>query len=463
MPAETLVVSRRAARRFLIRRTGLGRAAGEPARWPAPGDTIVAVRTMEYVQVDPMSVLGRSQDLVLGARVGGYTPETLDHFLYDERRLVEVLAFDRCIVPVEDYPLFRLRFREVERRERPGLEALEPVMRDVLARIQAEGPLSSLDFEGGPKISGWWDAEGEARTKAARQALEWLWHFGRLAISRREGLRRYFDLPERVFGEKLLAEADRLAGGDLATERRTLRDGLVRKYLRAMGLASPRRLHFGFLKHTAAERKAVVEEFLEAGKIVPVRVEGSPETYYAPAAEAADLAAAGAWEPAPEVHFLAPLDNLIWDRERLADVFGFAYTWEAYVPPAKRRYCPYTCPILWGDRLVGRVDARLERAKTKRGEAPEREVGPEAEPRTTLVVNGLWWEEERGESGGAGTDCRARGERPSADELRAALEDWAASLGASAVADPGRVLPGPAAHTRKAKGHPRSRGRPRPR
>ncbi len=406
---DTLTVSRRAARRFLVRRSGLGRGAAEMRRWPVPGDTLAAVKALEYVQVDPMSVLSRSQDLVLGARVGGYRPEVLDDLLYGRRSLVEVVAFDRCIVPVEDFPLFLLRFREIERRDRPGLAALEPVMKDVLARVRADGPLSSLDFEDDRKVSGWWDADGEAKTKAVRQALEWLWHFGRLVISRREGLRRYFDLPERVLGEGVLAEADRLAG-EAGAEREVLRAGLARKYVRAMGLSNARRFHFGFLKQSAAERQALVEKLLEAREVLPVAVEGSSATYYVPAVEAGDLQAAEKWEPAPEVRILGPLDNLIWDRERLVDLWGFDYTWEAYVPPAKRKYGPYTCPILWGDRLVGRVDARVARSRNRP---------------SVLVVNGLWWE---------GVD------RPPRSELVSALERLAGIAGAAEVADPNEAL-----------------------
>jgi len=135
-------------------------------------------------------------------------------------------------------------------------------------------------------------------------------------------------------------------------------------------------------------------------------------TYLVPAGEAGDLAGAAEWEPEPDVRFLPPLDNLIWLRKRTAEIFGFDYTWEAYVPAGKRKYGPYTCPILYGDRLVGRIDARVERAKA-------------GENRAALVVNGLWWEGAR---------------VPTGVFLRA-LQQWAAVNGAGTVDDPTRVLP----------------------
>lgn len=442
-PVARLKVDKSAARRFLLRRTGLGRAPGEAPRWA--GSALEAVRALEYVQVDPMRVLERNQDLVLGARVEGYRPEVLDRLLYVERRLVEVVARDRYIVPVEDYPLFSLRFKEIERENRPKLSALEPVMEAVLRRIREEGALSSLDFEPSEKVSGWWDADGESRTRAVRQALEWLWHFGRVAISRREGNRRYFDLPERLFGaDPVGAPAARGAPGETASapgeasgftadERRALRDGLARKYFRAMGLSDPRDVFFAWGHYKAPERQALAEEFVARGEIVPVAVEDSGTIYYAPAAEAGALAAAVDWEPVPEVRFLPPLDNLTWFRLRLADLFGFDYTWEAYIPPAKRKYGPYTCPILWGETFAGRIDARVERsgkpgAPTAARGKTGRQQNDTDNDRTpsALVVNGLWWE--------------PGGPRPPHEVFLPALERWAVFNGARTIVDGKGVL-----------------------
>ncbi|HCW50524.1 MAG TPA: hypothetical protein DGR79_00420 [Clostridiales bacterium] len=419
---KPVVVSRAAARRFLIRRTGLGRLPGEGPRWPGPDHTVDAVRTLEYVQVDPMQVLARNHDLVLGARVRDYRPEILDSLLYRERRLVEVVARNRYIVPVEDYPLFRVRFAEIERSERPKLAHLEPVMERVLRRIEREGPLSSLDFEDEETLSGWWDLDGQARTRVVRQALEWLWHFGRLAVSRRENGRRYFDLPERLLGPsaKPAPYEPARAGGAVGPEgpdaEAAARDDLARKYFRAMGLADPTDWSFAWSRYRAPEKRALVERFAAAGEIVAVSVEGVRRTYYVPAAEVDDLLASGAIEFEPEVRFLPPLDNLIWLRSRLMDLFGFEYRWEAYVPAVKRKYGPYTCPILCGDTFAGRMDARVDR-----------ETG-------TLVVNGLWW--ERGDEGRERTCVPPVPRRRFLD----ALDEWARLNGAERVSDPAGVL-----------------------
>jgi uncharacterized protein YcaQ len=173
-----------------------------------------------------------------------------------------------------------------------------------------------------------------------------------------------------------------------------------------MGLIDPRDWGFGWAKYRAPEKWALVERFVAAGELLPVAVEGVATRYFVPAGEADALVAAEDIELSPETCFLPPLDNLVWLRTRLVDVFDFDYTWEAYVPAARRRFGPYTCPILFGDRLVGRVDARVDR----KGDGP-----------TTLVVNGLWWEEEA--------------ERPPGRVFREALQAWAEFNGATAIDD----------------------------
>jgi len=423
---EPVKVSRSAARRFLVRRSGLASAAGEPVRWSTSEFTLDAVRSLEYVQVDPMYVLERNHDLVLAARVNGYRPEVLDRLLYHDRKLVEVVARNRYIIPVEDYSLFRERFAEIERENRPRLAELEPVMAMVLSLIEAQGPMSSLDFDDDARLSGWWDADGHEGTRAVRQALEWLWHFGRLAVSHREGSRRYFDLPERLFGAEstpgpYLPEREGAAGRRAGQAGGTpgWRDALARKYFRAMGLADPRDWAFGWARYGAAEKKALVERFVGAGEIVPVEVEGVRTRYYAPAPDVPDLIACEDLEVSPEIRFLPPLDNLIWLRPRLSDLFSFEYTWEAYVPAAKRKYGPYTCPILYGEWLAGRIDARVDR-KNGGGEGKG----------AALIVNGLWWEDDRDSADGGSTGLRRR---PSEREFRDALERWAEVNGAAAI------------------------------
>lgn len=373
--ATPLAVSREQARRFLVRRSGLG-----GYRWTDPLGT---VRNLGYVQVDPMQVVERNHHLVLQARGPGYRPEQLDHLLYRERKLVEVVTTVRCIVPAESFPLFLSRFRALEARYRPGLSELEPTLEAVLQAITERGPMSPRCFDSRVKMEGWWDRAGEAGTRAASQALEWLWHFGRVVIHHREGNLRYFDLPERVLGP---------------VEPREDRAGLARLYFSAMDLANPRDVHFGWGSWKASERKRLATEAVARSEVVPVAVEDVPGEYYLPVGEEKELLEAA--PPEAAFRFLPPLDNLIIDRQRTAAIFGFDYSWEAYLPPTRRRYGPYTMAILNGEQLVGRFAPRLDR---------KREV---------MAVEGVWWED-----------------RPWAG-FREAIEEWARFHGARGVDGP---------------------------
>lgn len=404
-------VSRRAACRFLLWRTGLGRRPGEARPPSSPESVVHTVSALGYVQVDPMRILETSQDLVLSARLESYRPDVLLDLLYRERRLVEVYAAHRCIVPAAHYPVFRAKAAAMERAYRPGLVALEPLMARALARIEAEGPLSSLEFDEPDRLSGWWDPDGVDRTRAIRQALEWLWYFGRLAVSHRAGARRYYDLPERLLGAAAAAgQGDRAAG---AEPDPAMYLALLGLYVKALGLVDGRDLTFGWWRHRAGDRRSLLAQAVREGALAEVSIEGAAAPYYVSPGALPELLAAGELEPAPDTGLLAPLDNLIWLRGRTLDLFGFNYTWEGYVPPSKRQYGPYTCPVLHRDQLVGRLDAAMDRR------------------RRTLVVNGLWWEPS------VEPACR-----PSPEDLGSALARLMAVCGADGLEDPGRRLPG---------------------
>ena len=217
-----------------------------------------------------------------------------------------------------------------------------PVADLLLARIEAEGPLRTRDAgaEHGRTLSGW----GVPRRIAAH-VLEKLWLQGRLAVHHRENFERYFDLAERVLPPEMAALLTDGAALPLEDEERAYR---TRKRLRARRLLRPRREDF---------------RTLGAGAVVPVALEGASRPWYVLAEDVPALEAAEA-APLPEspgVSLLAPLDPLVYDRERTRAVFGFDYSWEVYTPAARRRWGYYVLPILWGEHLVGRLDPRIDR------------------------------------------------------------------------------------------------------
>jgi uncharacterized protein len=343
----TLNVSAEQARRFLLRRHLLA----PPRALPAGRESVLAViDRLALLQFDPLEVPGaRNHDLVLHARIDGYRREWCEGWLYgNTRRLIELYNKGLNLVPLAELPFYRLTWeRNAPRYEGGILREQAAVAEAILARITAEGPLSTAAFSDHSHAVDWWWAP----TRAARAVLEALFVSGRLGIARREGNRRYYDLIERLVPAELLARRE--------PEEAAMRHRLLSRY-RAAGLTMPNaQAEVMYGAGTAADRRRQTAELVDAGALLAVDVEGLRGTRYIVSAELPLLESA---EPLPtEISFIAPLDPLLWDRRQLRDLWGFEYLWEVYVPEARRRWGYYVLPILFGDRFVGRIEPRVER------------------------------------------------------------------------------------------------------
>ena len=362
-----LVLSRDHARRFLVRRHLL-----DPARRlrPEPASVLAVVERLGSLQFDPLEVPGaRNHDLVLHARIDGYARALCDDLLYapaGERLLFEAYNKSLNILPVHELPCYRLTWeRAAERYDAGILRERAPAKRAILARIRRDGPVTSAAVSrdlGGP-VDWHWGSNTEGRA-----VLEALFESGRVSIARREGNRRFYDLTERLFPPALLAR--RVPREEAARHR------LLSRYrgVGLMGAGGASELTSGTGK--APERATILAGLVADGTLVPAEVEGVRGLRHVLAEELPILEATatrdGAW--APSVVLLAPLDPLMWDRRLVEALFGFTYTWEVYTPEAKRRHGYYVLPLLFGERLVGRIEPRLDR-----------ESG-------TLRIVGLWFE-----------------------------------------------------------------------
>jgi uncharacterized protein len=355
-------VTAEAARRFLVARQGLA-----PARSLEGGpDAVLEVfRRLGSIQFDPLAVAGRSHDLVLHARVAGYDPAWCD-LLYERRDIFEAYNKGLSLVPADEFPWFRGTLSQYA----PRVLAENPaVVAQVLERIRADGPLSALDFERKRGTTTDWFG---VPTNTVRAVLEACSITGLLGLARREGNRRYYDLLERLLPADLLARSIPL--------RQQLRHKLVSRY-RAHGLLGVGGADiFGGLGSAKPDperprhpgRTPLREELIADGKLVPVEVEGVRGKRFVLEEEVGLLEAPP--EPPPSVAFLPPFDPLVWDRGLLGSLFEFDYVWELFIPPAKRRWGWYVLPILFRDRLVGRIEPRIDRAGGQ------------------VQVLGLWWE-----------------------------------------------------------------------
>lgn len=346
-------VSKGEARRFLVARQLLAPARSIEG---GPDAVLEVLGRLGSIQLDQIEVAGRSHDLVLHARVADYDPAWCDE-LYERRAIFEAYNKGLSLVPASEFAWFRVRRSY---RWQKVLDDNSEVAKRVLERIRADGPLSSLDFEreSGP-TKDWFGAP----MNAVRAVLEAYAKTGELGTARRDGKHRLYDVPERLLPAEVLAH-------DL-TLHEQLRHKLLSRY-RAHGLVGASGHGEGIFENLGLAnpdprypefpgRNALREELVELGELVPVEVEGVSGKRFVVRDDIELLQTPP--EPPPSVAFLSPYDPLVWDRKLLGSLFDFDYVWELYVPPHKRRWGWYVLPIVFRDRLVGRIEPRIDAAE----------------------------------------------------------------------------------------------------
>jgi uncharacterized protein YcaQ len=358
------------ARRFILGKSGLwpGR------RWRGLRGTEQAIRAMEQLQLDPLVLVARAHDLILHSRVLDYRPGDWQVPTYERRRFFDWGGW-LAVRPMDELPHWRVVMRreldqpnwiEFQKEHGPAIEE----MRAVLAE---RGVVSNRAFATGSRKV----VDSYRGRKDSALALHFLWRIGDAMIARREGFERVYAPAEAVAPPEFLRESDPAEADDFLLTKLVAGEGLTP--LRSVG---------GWLKRRvpATELAAWRARKVADGALIEVGVNGWRGSQLALASDLPLLEAllAGrtprAWKSLvstteDEATFLAPLDP-VSARGRATALFGFEYLWEIYKPEHLRRWGAYTMPVLWGDRLVARFDARLDRS-----------IG-------TLVVNGVWLEDE---------------------------------------------------------------------
>jgi len=277
------------------------------------------VDALGCLQIDTINVVERAQFLTLWSRLGVYDKEHLRSLAYKDRRLFEHLAHATCYIPFKDYR-FYLRSMEVRRREIRERFArrskVDPTILDkVLHRVTDEGPLSSKDFEGEKKKGGWWN------WKPAKIALEYLLGAGLLHVHHRENFQKYYDLADNV----IPPDVDTTEPSDVERVR-----FFSLRTLRALGLVKPQELRKYFfnwsikLNWTSKQLQDLMNELVAEGEVEKHSLEGEKNPYYCLPEDSERLQE---FEEGSlgfdDVRLHTYFDNLLWNRERVEEFFGF--------------------------------------------------------------------------------------------------------------------------------------------
>ena len=326
-----------AARRIAVAAQGFA----APGRAGRP--VLEVLRALSCVQLDSISAVARSHHIVLASRAGPY-PDRAEWSLLTRGKAFEYWAHEACLVPIEDFPLFRYRMRErrVHHWFGPVIDSDPKLARSVLAAIRERGPLGSRDFEGKGRGGMWgW--------KPAKRMLDALFTAGELVIAGRTAFQRLYDLPERVIPARWL-EAP--APGETQFLR-----GLALRAVRARGLltAAGIREHYRIDGGTARLRPHL-EALVASGELRKIELADGGAPAYVSRRARLDP------EPPEVAVLLSPFDNLLWDRAFAARIFGFDHLIEVYKPQPQRQFGYYVLPLLVGDRFAGRADLKSERA-----------------------------------------------------------------------------------------------------
>jgi uncharacterized protein YcaQ len=336
------------------------------------------------LQIDSVNVLARGHYLTLFGRLGPYPLELVDKpTWYSPRRLFEYWGHEASLIPVAMQPLLRWRMQRAHDdawggMRRVATERPELVER-VLATVAERGPIAASEVEDGVprRAEPWWDWSD------AKRAFEFLFWSGRITSARRRNFTRLYDLPERVLPRAVIA-APTPAPEEAQRE-------LLRIAARSLGVATERDLRDYFRLPTGETRERVAE-LAEAGDLLSVEVEGWSTAAYlwhgATVPRAVDGRA-----------LIGPFDSLLWERSRVERLFGFRYRIEIYVPAPKRVHGYYVLPFLLGDRLVGRVDLKADRAA-----GVLRVLASHAEPDAPAETAAALIEELRGMAGWLGLE-----------------------------------------------------------
>jgi hypothetical protein len=383
-----ITISGQTARRYVLGKQGLwpGR------RWKGKKGTAQAIRECEAVQLDPLNIFARSQDIVLHSRVLDYKPEYLYEVAYKERQFFDYGGW-LAMYPMSDLPYFRAHMEKRAEHEyvKHHVPEYQEVLEHVRAELRSHGPLGNRNFNGKRLAQ-----QSYRGRKESSVALFDMWLSGELMIHHREGFARVYDFRENIAPKEFDYVAEEKDAKEFFARKAVSFHGLLREAGLRISLEYDMRRKYG-----REEAGQLLEGWIGAGMFERVQVPGQREVFLVLGEDVSMLESLEngkvpkAWKhkettTLEEVTFLSPLD-IVSARGRAKRLFNFEYKWEVYTPAQKRRWGYYVLPILFGDDLVARLDPKLDR-KTM-----------------TLEILGFWHEDDAPVKQAAFADALAKG------------------------------------------------------
>ncbi|MYV51665.1 crosslink repair DNA glycosylase YcaQ family protein [Streptomyces sp. SID3212] len=338
VPPPAAELSADEARRIALRAQGF---LGAPDR---RGGVRGVLRHLGAVQLDTISVLARSHELIPYARLGAVGRRTVEDAYWtppgadgapNRPHAFEYWSHAACILPIEEWPHFAFRRRAYRARPNWYHELADGAYETVIKQLRAEGPLTATELGGAKNGGPWWDWS-EAKVAVERALMH-----GEVVCTGRRSWKRVYDLAERAVPDDLLHD-------DL-DDTECLRR-LVRLAGRSLGVGT--RADLADYHRLKGEQ---VDAVVADSGLVPVTVQGWTKPAWAD-----PEALASPPKGRHRTTLLSPFDSLIWERARTERIFGFTHRLEAYVPKPKRVYGYFAMPLLSGGRLLGRVDPARE-------------------------------------------------------------------------------------------------------
>ncbi len=320
------------------------------------------------IQYDPLSIIDTNPNLVFQSRVKNYQSNLLYELLYEDRLLIDDWDKNQSIYPIKDWPYFR-RYRQKGLRTHSKVDLSQhEIINDIKSIIKKRGPISSIDINDDKKVDWFWN-----HTKLSKVALESMYIWGDLVISHKEGVRKYYDLATRVIPKDIYEMSD---------PNKYLEDffkWIVKRRIGSVGLLWNRgsNAYLGIYFMKSKERNQAFKSLYDNNKLIEVEVENIKYPLYIRKDDEWMLyEVIDGLNYIKTVSFIAPLDNIMWDRKLIKALFDFDYTWEVYKPKKQRLYGYYVLPVLYGDSFIGRIEPVFDK-KSK-----------------TLKIKNFWFEDD---------------------------------------------------------------------